>query len=48
MPRKPGDFEHNDEIYVRLNEHDSKDVSESRRSLEEMIAEADIYKKLLL
>lgn len=47
MPRKPGDFEHNDEIYIKLNEHDGDGVLEERRSLEEMIEEAQIYKKLL-
>lgn len=46
MPRKPGDFENNDEIYLRLMEHDSGTVSEARRPLQEMIEEAQIYKKL--
>lgn len=46
MPRKPGDFEHNDEIYIRLNEHD-KNPQEKRRALNEMIEEAEMYKKLL-
>lgn len=48
MPRKPGDFEHNDEIYVRLNEHDQENTEKSsRRTLEEMAEEAEIYRKLL-
>ncbi|CRK91407.1 CLUMA_CG005080, isoform A [Clunio marinus] len=47
MPRKPGDFEHNDEIYVKLNEHDSKNVKEEKRPMQVMIDEAKIYKKLL-
>lgn len=47
MPRKPGDFEENDEIYVRLNEHDKEGVKEKRRSIEEMIEEAMIYRKLM-
>lgn len=48
MPRKPGDFLHNDEIYIKLNEHDSKDVqAASRRPQQEMIDEAKIYRKLL-
>jgi diadenosine tetraphosphate (Ap4A) HIT family hydrolase len=47
MPRKPGDFENNDEIYVQLNKHDQKDVQETRRPLSEMIEEAKIYKNLL-
>lgn len=46
MPRKPGDFEHNDEIYVKLNGHDKKGTSEKRRNLQEMIDEAETYKKL--
>lgn len=46
MPRLPGDFENNDEIYVKLNEHDTTDVS-SRRPLQDMIEEAQIYKRLL-
>lgn len=47
MPRKPGDFENNDEIYIRLNEHDSEDVQEKRRPAEEMIDEAKVYRNLL-
>ncbi|KAL7015329.1 hypothetical protein ACKWTF_016403 [Chironomus riparius] len=46
MPRKPGDFENNDEIYVKLNEHDKESTTEKRRELSEMIAEAETYKKL--
>lgn len=45
MPRKPGDFENNDEIYVKLNEHDTKDL-DNQRSLEERITEAQIYREL--
>ena len=47
MPRKPGDFEHNDEIYVKLNEHDTS-THAPRRNIQEMIDEAQVYKKLLL
>lgn len=47
MPRKPGDFENNDEIYTHLNKHDHKDVKEKRRALSGMIEEANIYKNLL-
>lgn len=47
MPRKPGDFEHNDEIYVQLNKHDQEGVQEKRRLLKDMIEEAKIYKNLL-
>lgn len=46
MPRKPGDFENNDEIYVKLNEHDHN-PGEERRSIQEMIDEATTYRKLL-
>lgn len=46
MPRKPNDFEHNDEIYIRLNEHDKDEVEEKRRPLSEMIEEAQNYRKL--
>lgn len=47
MPRKPGDFEHNDEIYIKLNEHDKNLTTSPRRHVQEMIDEAQIYKKLL-
>jgi diadenosine tetraphosphate (Ap4A) HIT family hydrolase len=47
MPRKPGDFENNDEIYVKLNEHDKNVEEKTRRSLEEMIEEAQIYKHIM-
>lgn len=46
MPRKPNDFEHNDEIYIRLNEHDKANVEEKRRPIDEMIKEAQVYRKL--
>jgi deaminated glutathione amidase len=46
MPRKKGDFENNDEIYVKLNEHDHNPVN-PRRPIQEMIDEAQLYKKLL-
>jgi deaminated glutathione amidase len=47
MPRKPNDFENNDEIYIELNKHD-KDIEKPRRPISEMIEEAEIYRKLLL
>lgn len=47
MPRREGDFENNDEIYVELNKHDTSDLN-NRRPLQEMIEEAQIYKNLLL
>ena len=46
MPRKPNDFAHNDMIYTELNKHDGKEPEQKRRPLQEMIDEADIYKKL--
>lgn len=39
LPRKPGDFTHNDNIYVKLQEHD-KDDKKPKRSVEEMAEEA--------
>lgn len=52
MPRKKGDFEHNDEIYIELNRHDHPDnigsaQKPNRRSIEERTAEANEYRKLL-
>jgi deaminated glutathione amidase len=44
MPRKPGDFEHNDDIYTELNRHDH-DGSIKRRPLDEMIKEAEVFKR---
>lgn len=43
MPRKSGDFEHNDQIYIELNRHDH-DKTMKRRPLEEMVAEAQRYR----
>lgn len=49
MPRKEGDFEHNDQIYIELNRHDHPKEGEARktRSLEERTAEANEYRKIL-
>ena len=47
MPRKPGDFENNDDIYIRLNEHDSENVEEKRRAIEEMIDEAKLFRNVI-
>lgn len=52
MPRKAGDFEHNDQIYIELNKHDHPDASgtaqpPNRRSLEERTAEANAYRQIL-
>lgn len=48
MPRRQGDFEHNDEIYIELNRHDHPKDGETRkhRSIEERTAEANAYRKL--
>lgn len=45
MPRRLGDFELNDQIYIELNKHDSVLVATERRPVVEMIAEAEIYRK---
>lgn len=50
MPRKEGDFEHNDEIYIELNKHDHDDENTSaskNRPIEEMSAEATLYRELI-
>lgn len=49
MPRKEGDFQQNDQIYVELNNHDKpENLNEAnRRPVEEMSREAAIYRKLL-
>lgn len=48
MPRKEGDFENNDEIYIELNRHDHPKEGEARkyRSIEERAAEANEYRIL--
>lgn len=49
MPRKEGDFEHNDEIYVKLASHDhQKEELEPRRCAEEMAKEAMEYRHLFV
>lgn len=47
MPRKEGDFEHNDQIYIELNRHDDPKECESRkyRTLEERAHEANAYRE---
>lgn len=47
MPRREGDFEHNDQIYIELNKHDHDEEQQKRRSLEERAAEANAYRTLL-
>ncbi len=47
MPRRQGDFKFNDEIYVKLAQHDQHEQDPAtRRSNEEMSAEALQYRKL--
>ncbi|XP_061893886.1 bis(5'-adenosyl)-triphosphatase isoform X2 [Entelurus aequoreus] len=49
LPRKTGDFEHNDSVYHELQKHDSPDddVPSKWRSEEEMAEEASILRKQL-
>lgn len=47
MPRRRGDFEHNDLIYAELNKHDCLENTLPRRSVEEMSQEANEYRKML-
>lgn len=44
MPRRPGDFAQNDDIYVELENARSED-NRPRRPLEEMVAEAEGYRQ---
>lgn len=46
MPRKKGDFEHNDQIYIELNRHDHEET-QPRRSISDMIAEAKMYLEII-
>lgn len=47
MPRRQGDFEFNDEIYVKLAKHDlCNEDPATRRSNEEMCTEASEYRRL--
>lgn len=47
MPRRQGDFQFNDEIYVKLAKHDlHNEDPATRRSNDEMFAEAAEYRKL--
>lgn len=45
LPRKPGDFTNNDNVYVKLQEHD-KDDKKPKRSVEEMAEEARTLRAL--
>lgn len=44
MPRRPGDFGHNDQIYVKLEDRVEK---KPPRDIKERIEEAQRYRKLL-
>lgn len=47
LPRRKGDFEFNDEIYIELARHDDPNRElEERRPVEEMAAEADALRKV--
>ncbi|KRX49850.1 Rho GTPase-activating protein 39 [Trichinella murrelli] len=46
LPRKRGDFEHNDEIYSVLDRHDKEVAEKSWRSLDEMNRESATYREL--
>ncbi|XP_055922444.1 nitrilase and fragile histidine triad fusion protein NitFhit [Eupeodes corollae] len=43
MPRRPGDFGHNDQIYTQLE----KIFESENRDINEMIAEAEIYRNII-
>ncbi|XP_975421.2 nitrilase and fragile histidine triad fusion protein NitFhit isoform X1 [Tribolium castaneum] len=45
LPRKPNDFEVNDEIYDRLAKHDREESQEPLRNVTEMSQEADTLRK---
>lgn len=45
LPRKPGDFAENDQIYHELQKHDKEEPSKKWRSEEEMSAEAELLKR---
>lgn len=45
LPRKPGDFLQNDQVYYELQKHDKEaDGNKKWRSEEEMASEANILK----
>ncbi|KRY31966.1 Rho GTPase-activating protein 39 [Trichinella spiralis] len=46
LPRRRGDFEHNDEIYSVLDRHDKEVAEKSWRSLDEMNRESATYREL--
>ncbi|KRX92536.1 Nitrilase and fragile histidine triad fusion protein NitFhit [Trichinella pseudospiralis] len=46
LPRRRGDFQHNDEIYSVLDRHDKEVAEKSWRSLDEMSRESATYREL--
>ncbi|XP_014676513.1 PREDICTED: nitrilase homolog 1-like isoform X2 [Priapulus caudatus] len=47
LPRKPGDFQHNDDIYEKLENHDKRENQEHRwRTDSDMAAEASVLRDL--
>lgn len=48
MPRRKGDFEHNDMIYIELAKHDNPELELSqRRPISDMATEAEVFRKTL-
>uniref|UniRef100_T1GAZ6 bis(5'-adenosyl)-triphosphatase n=1 Tax=Megaselia scalaris TaxID=36166 RepID=T1GAZ6_MEGSC len=45
MPRKEGDFKHNDQIYLELQKNDLDETK--NRNLEDMVKEAQLYRSLM-
>lgn len=42
LPRKPGDFARNDDVYEKLAKHDRDENMDPIRSVEEMTSEATL------
>lgn len=40
LPRRPGDFDHNDDVYAALAQHDTSPETFPARQLDDMVAEA--------
>lgn len=47
LPRRPGDFEENDEIYTKLADHDKSYTIRAMREVEEMVREAQEIKAVV-
>lgn len=48
LPRKPGDFERNDDIYQELARHDRSENPNTLRSIDEMREEAEMLRSHFL